>query len=839
MRVFLKRIVLVAVAPVFLLLILEVILRLSGFGVPARLYLVGEWGGRTLATENPHYTRKYFGARLERTPWPAAFAVPKPADEFRVFVLGESAALGDPIPEYGMPRILEVILQESMPEKHVRVINSAITAINSHVIREIAGEISRYEPDAVVVYMGNNEVVGPFGPSTVFPAVAGSYRMIQFTTFVRGTRVGQGLAKIAEWIHPPAFTQWKGMEMFLDRQIMPDDPRLVTVHRMFEENLTAICSMFEAHSIPIWVGTVPVNLRDCAPLASPPDHRADEIYLEARRADAAGRHKEALTLYGDAMEKDVLRFRADSAINSAIRKAGHHAPGSIINLVDLERSVRDASPDGIPGESLFYDHVHLNFTGQYLAASNFAAGITKQRELLSQHEAATFIGWTDWSEKEAWLEMYTRRMHPPFANQIDREEMEKRWADRLIEYDLATRDTGLSEAAQALSLALKLRGDSDQDIWQLLADVHIRQQRADLAALAYGRAADLLPHRAGLRMSRAAALAVCESPYEGFRLIRHDPFWKKWKDDALWSSLGSQLIEWGWVTEAEVLYHQAWLLNHDNPDALVNLGASRAMSGNPEDAVTMLRSAVKQKPGDDVAMANLGRALYESGKKEEGITTLERAVKLNPDNGLTRSSLAVIYFREKKYDLAREQFNAAMIEEPLDVALLMDAARLAVAESQWERAGMLQSRAARLSPQDAYIQYQTAQILLQTNRKKEAVDFLRNALRLAPGQIEWKYNLIWILATHPDPGLRDPPAALALAEELPSTPSNTWMKIDLKAAALAADGQIGKAAALLEQINPQTIPALFQTNVQNRLDLYRHKLAYVASLEEFVPVIFK
>ena len=37
-----------------------------------------------------------------------------------------------------------------------------MAAINSHVVLPIAKDAARYEPDLFVVYLGNNEVIGPF-----------------------------------------------------------------------------------------------------------------------------------------------------------------------------------------------------------------------------------------------------------------------------------------------------------------------------------------------------------------------------------------------------------------------------------------------------------------------------------------------------------------------------------------------------------------------------------------------------------------------------------------------------------------------------------------------------
>jgi hypothetical protein len=48
------------------------------------------------------------------------------------------------------------------------VVNAAVTAINSHVVRPIVHDLTRREADLFIVYTGNNEVVGPFGAGTVF-----------------------------------------------------------------------------------------------------------------------------------------------------------------------------------------------------------------------------------------------------------------------------------------------------------------------------------------------------------------------------------------------------------------------------------------------------------------------------------------------------------------------------------------------------------------------------------------------------------------------------------------------------------------------------------------------
>ena len=66
-----------------------------------------------------------------------------------------------------------------------------MTAINSHVAVEIARDCAAHQPDLFVVYMGNNEVVGPFGPATVFQQWSPNRKLIRATAWLKSTRVGQ------------------------------------------------------------------------------------------------------------------------------------------------------------------------------------------------------------------------------------------------------------------------------------------------------------------------------------------------------------------------------------------------------------------------------------------------------------------------------------------------------------------------------------------------------------------------------------------------------------------------------------------------------------------------
>ena len=65
---------------------------------------------------------------------------------------------GFPDPAYGIGRFLEVLLTDTATGK-IEVINTGMTGVNSHVVRAIAEECAKYQPDYFLVYCGNNEVI--------------------------------------------------------------------------------------------------------------------------------------------------------------------------------------------------------------------------------------------------------------------------------------------------------------------------------------------------------------------------------------------------------------------------------------------------------------------------------------------------------------------------------------------------------------------------------------------------------------------------------------------------------------------------------------------------------
>jgi tetratricopeptide (TPR) repeat protein len=136
---------------------------------------------------------------------------------------------------------------------------------------------------------------------------------------------------------------------------------------------------------------------------------------------------------------DTLRFRTDSRLNQVVREvaAGIKRGG----LVDLATEVAQASPLGIPGDDLLYEHVHLNFHGTYLAARALFPRISRDLvdrgrviryvgEPISEREMRQVLGYNVHEQTMIALELVQRFERPPFTEQSDNAQRLFSWSER-------------------------------------------------------------------------------------------------------------------------------------------------------------------------------------------------------------------------------------------------------------------------------------------------------------------------------------------------------------------------------------------------------------------------
>jgi tetratricopeptide (TPR) repeat protein len=312
-----------------------------------------------------------------------------------------------------------------------------------------------------------------------------SIPVVRSSIFFRSTRIGQLITELGT-----QKKEWRGMEMFLDKQVPASSPLMPYVYVNYERNMRDTIAAGRKAGARVIVATVATNLKDCAPFASLHREGLKEeelrswsaLVAQANDLESANSHSEALKLYllaaqidddyaelefriarclwnlGDykaarehflhARDLDTLRFRADSRINEINRSVVSSLTG--VSLVDVDARLANASPDGIIGSDFVYEHVHLTPEGNYLVARamflQIANSFPSQAGSLdssvpSETECERLLALTRYDRSRLAAEMVNRLEKPPFTNQLNHSEQLLRWAAMAQLSDEAPNDT--------------------------------------------------------------------------------------------------------------------------------------------------------------------------------------------------------------------------------------------------------------------------------------------------------------------------------------------------------------------------------------------------------------
>jgi len=796
-------------SPILLLALLEIFLRAVGYGYPTGFFLQQQLGGQEVLTDNPQFGWRFFPPAMARTPLPVQLSPHKPLDTVRIVILGESAAMGDPAPAFGVARVLEAMLELKFPGHRFEVINAAMTAINSHVVREIARDCAPLQADVWIVYLGNNEVVGPFGAGTVFGGQAPPLAVVRAVVWLKKFRVVQWLNS---WGDRPS-VDWTGMEMFLKQQVPRDDPRLPRVYRNFRENLADIVAIGNKAGAKVILSTVAVNLKDSPPFASQSSTTHDpaanaqfetafargvalagardftaalkqfselqqsavvrkeatpaRLYFQLARCELALKSNDlARAHFNLAKEYDTLRFRADDEINEAIRAQAAAQP-SEVTLLDAARLIAEQSANGIPGEEEFYEHVHFNFGGNYLLARALFAEVVQtlppsvtqsaRTEFPSLHECARRLGWTDWHRREVYAEVRKRLQQPPFSSQFGQVDRDHRWQERIEQLDAR------------------------------LTPEHYQQVVAESRAAVQAATNDWMLHENFARLLEAnnATAPAMEQWREVIRLLPQAP--------RAYYHLGNLLDATDRSAEALTCFEEALHRNPSLPEARNGRALALANLGRFTEAQRELETLVRAQPHFTEARVNLGHVLVQQQKLDEGIAQYEQALKLDTNSAAAHVNLGrVLAQRGNKVGAVAHYQAALRINPQLAVAhfnlgnvLLPTDAPAAAAQY---------AEAVRVQPGFGEAHLRLALALAKQGMVTEALPHFAEAAHLRPESADAHFNYGVALARAGQTG----EAARQFSETLRLEPDNS------------------KARELLEKIRRQPAKPAGQTSPGSR-----------------------
>jgi len=416
-------------APLVFLLLLEGTLRIAGIGAPelstdpARGFLpfesvfrelVDEDGAVQLAVRTPPQELPFMKLRQFN---PQSHPARKSSGEYRILFVGGSLPYGWPYDDRtSFPRLLAAGLSAARPEVAWRVINMGAPGWGTTRLRGLSEELTRLDPDLVVVVSGNNEALEASFAQDVFEGREA--RVLLLSRLSRRSHLVTMMMGAAERLRgcPPAPGSTREP---------PGDSRAVLIER-FGENLAAIASTFLGRGSRVYLATVPVNLRGCPPLGrdGPGEaggsrdpalgaryRRAETLleqgrtaealvlaeelarslpesarihYLKAQALDASERGEEAADAYRRALNLDPSMLRAFDALNAKVESVAAATGASVLDLVG---AIRAASEGGLPGDDLFLDNCHPNRRGTVVLALATAERMARDSIL------ATDRGW--------------------------------------------------------------------------------------------------------------------------------------------------------------------------------------------------------------------------------------------------------------------------------------------------------------------------------------------------------------------------------------------------------------------------------------------------------------
>jgi len=454
--------------PLLFFVVLEVGLALAGVGTSFDYFHEIDINGQSHYQENPDFADQFYPPSLNIGPLENTFSKKRDPDLIRVYVLGGSAALGFPHKNHGVDRFLAAQLRAALPGKKIEVVNTAMTSVNSHVVYAVANSIPDDSADFAVILMGNNEVVGPYGPGTFNQNFLGNLTVIRGIQALKRRRIWQALNNLVLRVKPSDAMEeleWEGMQMFTNNGVRQDDPRMESVYSHYENNLTDIIDTLRGKGIHVLLSSVPVNLRHSAPFLSV--HRRDltqdefDQWREATRAgaesadaknwdDAVARFQTAVDIdpvyadshfrlatafenlgeyakaeshYEHALDLDALRFRADTRLNQAVHDVAARVEGDGFTFVDSAAAFAEVSEPYQPGWNLLLEHVHYEFAGNHVLAVEWSRAIASTLsgsadfEPLPGYEVAKRIGFPNYDTIAEIKNLLGMIEQPPFPGQ--------------------------------------------------------------------------------------------------------------------------------------------------------------------------------------------------------------------------------------------------------------------------------------------------------------------------------------------------------------------------------------------------------------------------------------
>ena len=410
--------------------LLELTLRLTGLAPPYRTrdpLLEGGKVDRSYVRQTSASGEAVYVCQWIRPDYPYNFQpIParKPEDEKRIFVFGGSSAVGYPFDgRLAFSQFLQTGLDAVVGEDRARVINVAQNSIPAGQCLRLMHEMAGYQPDAFVVYSGNNE----YDDSHVYREVLKRGR---FLTAIRSAvghvAIYRGMERALLPVKARVYDRFEFSENVLRPPAYSEAERRA-IRDNYEYVIRRMAGFCKQNGIELVLCGVAANEADWPPyrsefraalseeekkiwlqafeslarrtlssepapndeilaglgtLAEMDDGRADLHYLRGVVFSRSGKKQEAATSFQKALDLDGVCYRARPSHNEIVRRVARE---NGYPFLDVTATLRQHAETDLLGENFFWDHCHPKpeahqAIAQGLAGALFDVGVLSATE---------------------------------------------------------------------------------------------------------------------------------------------------------------------------------------------------------------------------------------------------------------------------------------------------------------------------------------------------------------------------------------------------------------------------------------------------------------------------
>lgn len=189
----------------------------------------------------------------------------------------------------------------------------------------------------------------------------------------------------------------------------------------------------------------------------------------------------------------------------------------------------------------------------------------------------------------------------------------------------------------------------------------------------------------------------------------------------------------GRLADAERLYRIAIGLVPDHGDALRLLGTLYLQIQKPEQALPLLRGALKSQPKNPEILNNLAIALRDTGNREEAKQLLEEALAINPNYVDALNNFGTVLQALDQPDKAIPLYEKALQLRPDYGTAMGNLASALCAVGQYERGIEFYKQASRLLPKEIKYLVEQGLAYRRLGKLEDAFAFLQRGMLLNQG----------------------------------------------------------------------------------------------------------